>query len=55
MEYLYGMSIQGIQEYIYSTNKLQEIVGASEIIDSLGQKIKIRKKTMGHCLLYLTS
>lgn len=47
MEYLYGMSIQGIQEYIYSTNKLQEIVGASEIIDSLGQKNKDKKKDDG--------
>lgn len=47
MEYLYGVSIQGIQEYIYSTNKLQEIVGASEIIDSLGQKFKDKKKDDG--------
>ena len=47
MEYLYGVSIQGIQEYIYSTNKLQEIVGASEIIDSLGQKSKDKKKDDG--------
>ena len=47
MEYLYGVSIQGIQEYIYSTNKLQEIVGASEIIDSLGQKNKDKKKDDG--------
>ena len=37
-KYLYGASVQGIQEYIYATNKLQEIIGASEIIDSLGQK-----------------
>ncbi len=38
VKYLYGASVQGIQEYIYATNKLQEIIGASEIIDSLGQK-----------------
>ena len=37
-KYLYGASVQGIQEYIYATNDLQEIIGASEIIDSLGRK-----------------
>ncbi len=42
-KYLYGASIQGIQEYIYATNKLQEIIGASEIIDSLGQKFDEKK------------
>jgi len=42
-KYLYGASIQGIQEYIYATNKLQEIIGASEIIDSLGQKFDGKK------------
>ena len=39
-KYLYGASVQGIQEYIYATNDLQEIIGASEIIDSLGRKFK---------------
>lgn len=33
MAYLYGASIQGIQEYIFETNKLKEIVGASDIIE----------------------
>nr|WP_315046089.1 hypothetical protein [uncultured Campylobacter sp.] len=42
-KYLYGASIQGIQEYIYATNKLQEIIGASEIIDSLRQKFDEKK------------
>ena len=37
-KYLYGASVQGIQEYIYATNDLQEIIGASEILDSLGRK-----------------
>ncbi|MBE3606715.1 hypothetical protein CCAL13119_07130 [Campylobacter sp. RM13119] len=36
-KYLYGVSIQGIQEFIYKTNELQEIIGASEIIDGLGR------------------
>ena len=33
--YLYGASVQGIQDFIFKTNQLQEIVGASEIIKSL--------------------
>lgn len=33
--YLYGASVQGIQEFIFKTNQLQEIVGASEIVKSL--------------------
>ena len=46
-KYLYGASIQGIQEYIFTTNDLQEIIGASEIIDSLGQKFQDKKKDDG--------
>ncbi|QIR75254.1 hypothetical protein FA592_03025 [Sulfurospirillum diekertiae] len=34
-KYLYGASIQGIQEFIFKTNQLQEIIGASEIVRSL--------------------
>ncbi len=34
-KYLYGASVQGIQEFIFATNQLQEIVGASEIVKSL--------------------
>lgn len=34
-KYLYGASVQGIQEFIFKTNKLQEIVGASEIVKSI--------------------
>ena len=33
MAYLYGASIQGVQGYIFETNKLKEIVGASDIIE----------------------
>lgn len=33
--YLYGASVQGIQDFIFKTNKLQEIVGASEIVKSI--------------------
>lgn len=35
MKYLYGASVQGIQEFIFKTNKLQEIVGASEIVKGI--------------------
>jgi CRISPR/Cas system-associated protein Cas10 (large subunit of type III CRISPR-Cas system) len=34
-KYLYGASVQGIQEFIFATNKLKEIVGASEIVKSI--------------------
>jgi len=34
-DYLYGLTVQGIQSYIFSTNKLKEIIGASEIIEQL--------------------
>lgn len=34
-KYLYGASVQGIQGFIFETNKLQEIVGASEIVKSI--------------------
>ncbi len=32
-KYLYGASIQGIQGFIFETNKLKEIVGASDLIE----------------------
>jgi CRISPR/Cas system-associated protein Cas10 (large subunit of type III CRISPR-Cas system) len=34
-KYLYGASVQGIQEYIFETNKLKEIIGASELIKDI--------------------
>lgn len=34
-KYLYGASIQGIQSYIFKTNKLKEIVGASELVEKI--------------------
>lgn len=34
-KYLYGASVQGIQEFIFKTNKLKEIVGASEIVEQI--------------------
>lgn len=34
-EYLYGAAVQGIQDFIFQTNKLREIVGASELVESI--------------------
>ena len=36
-KYLYGASLQGLQEFIFKTNKLKEIVGASEIIKAFDE------------------
>lgn len=35
MKYLYGASVQGIQSFIFQTNKLREIVGASELVEQI--------------------
>ncbi len=34
-KYLYGASVQGIQEFIFQTNKLTEIIGASELVEQI--------------------
>jgi hypothetical protein len=34
-KYLYGASVQGIQDFIFKTNKLKEIVGASELVEQI--------------------
>ena len=33
--YLYGASIQGIQSYIFQTNELKDIIGASELVNEI--------------------
>ena len=38
--YLYGASVQGIQDFIFKTNKLQEIVGASEIVKGIAETFR---------------
>jgi len=38
MEYIYGASVQGIQSFIFQTNKLKEIVGASQLVDDICRK-----------------
>lgn len=39
-KYLYGASIAGIQEFIFTTNKLKEIVGASELVKEIAKEFK---------------
>ena len=34
-KYLYGLTIHGIQSYIFETNNLKAIIGASEIIEEI--------------------
>lgn len=34
-KYLYGAAVQGIQNFIFRTDKLREIVGASELVESI--------------------
>lgn len=34
-KYLYGAEVQGIQGFIFQTNKLREIVGASELVEEI--------------------
>ena len=41
-KYLYGASVQGIQDFIFQTNKLQEIIGASEIIKNIDDDFKTK-------------
>lgn len=33
--YLYGAAVQGIQAFIFQTNKLKDIVGASELVETI--------------------
>lgn len=35
VKYLYGAAVQGIQGFIFQTNRLREIVGASELVEEI--------------------
>ena len=39
-KYLYGASVQGIQDFIFKTNTLKEIVGASEIVKDVSKEFE---------------
>ncbi|RMG80004.1 MAG: hypothetical protein D6714_15420, partial [Bacteroidetes bacterium] len=39
MKYLYAASIQGIQSFIFQTNKLREIAGASKLVDDICKEL----------------
>ena len=34
-KFLYGASVQGIQGFIFQTNELKDIVGASELVENI--------------------
>ena len=34
-KYLYGAAVQGIQNFIFQTNQLSDIVGASELVENI--------------------
>jgi hypothetical protein len=51
MKYLYGASVQGIQGFIFETNKLQEIVGASEIVKSIEDDFETLTKAFSKTIL----
>jgi len=38
-KYLYGAAVQGIQEFIFKTNDLQEIIGGSELVNYVGSAL----------------
>ena len=38
-KYLYGAAVQGIQNFIFQTNTLREIVGASELVEEICTKL----------------
>ena len=38
-QYLYGAAVQGIQSFIFQTNTLREIVGASELVEEICTKM----------------
>jgi hypothetical protein len=38
-KYLYGASVQGIQSFIFQTGKLKEIIGASELVETICRNV----------------
>jgi len=52
-KYLYGASVQGIQSFIFQTNKLREIVGGSQLVDNINGRLfpEFYKEKAGNNLL----
>ena len=46
-KYLYGASVQGIQGYIFATNELKQIVGASELVEFVCTSLFSEKLAVG--------
>ena len=38
-KFLYGAAVQGIQSFIFQTNTLREIIGASELVEEICTKM----------------
>ena len=43
MAWLYMYDVRGIQDYVFRTNKMKEIIGASLLIEDLIKKIFIKQ------------
>ena len=52
MKYLYGASIQGIQKYVFQTNELKDIIGASELVNRICEDFVERYSTGGEMIVH---
>jgi len=50
-KYLYGAAVQGIQGYIFQTNELKDIVGASELVERICKEEFLKYQGKGHLIL----
>lgn len=50
--YLYGASIQGIQSYIFQTNELKDIIGASELVNRICEDFVEHYSTGGEMIVH---
>lgn len=50
-KYLFGASVQGIQDFIFKTNQLKEIVGASEIVKGIADEFTKEVDGIKHSIL----